>query len=458
MKGKKVVENVTINAAPVQAPISGFSRLSKQEKINYILETYLNSDSRTSSEEANYLLQSFWHEDKKLQTTLDEFSENTLSNFAFPFGVAPNVLINNHLYCVPMVIEESSVVAAASKAAKFWLTRGGFKAEVVGVTKSGQVHLNWSGDKKVFTDLFDASLDEIRTALVPLEENMKKRGGGIKAIKLLDKTEVKEGYFQLWADFETCDAMGANFINTVLEALGKEWEAIVSRELPEQAEKLQIVMAILSNFTPECLVRAWVDCPIKDLAEKGIDPEVFARKFRDSVEIATIDVYRATTHNKGIMNGIDSVVLATGNDFRAIEACAHAYAARDGQYRSLTKCEVKDGHFTFEIEIPLSLGTVGGLTSLHPMAKLSLDILNRPSAQELMKITAVIGLAQNFGALRSLTTTGIQKGHMKMHLMNILNHLDASEEEREKARVKFSEEVISFRGVSDFISQLRQYQ
>ncbi len=457
MKRKKMDATTRIPQAS-QTPISGFSRLSKDEKIDYILNTYLNSEAETDLTEAKNLLSSFWHEDEKLQNTLDEFSENTISNFAFPFGVAPNVLINDKLYCVPMVIEESSVVAAASKAAKFWLERGGFKAEILGVTKSGQVHLNWSGDKKKFIELFEAAKTELLAAMAPIEANMKKRGGGIQDIKLLDKTLLKEGYFQLWADFKTCDAMGANFINTVLEALGKELEAVIAREMPEAVDNFQVVMAILSNYTPECLVRAWVECPVAELAEKGIDPEVFARKFKDSVEIATLDVYRATTHNKGIMNGIDSVVLATGNDFRAIEACAHAYAARDGQYRSLTKCQVEDGVFTFELSIPLSLGTVGGLTSLHPMAKLSLDILDRPSAEDLMKITAVIGLAQNFAALRSLTTTGIQKGHMKMHLMNILNHLDASKEEREKAKAYFTDEVISFKSVTDFISQLRQYQ
>jgi len=439
-------------------PISGFSKLPKKEKINYIIKTYIKENSSTKAEEAQKLLESFWHSDKNLQQTLDEFSENTISNFALPFGVAPNVLINDKLHCVPMVIEESSVVAAASKAAKFWLNRGGFKAEVLGVTKSGQVHLNWSGDKQSFLDLFEKSKQEIFTSLAPLEKNMKKRGGGIKEISLLDKTDLRTGYYQLWADFETCDAMGANFINTVLEHLGKEWEAIVNREIENSKDQFQIVMAILSNYTPECIVRAWVDCPISELADKGIDPVEFARKFKDSVDIATLDVYRATTHNKGIMNGIDSVVLATGNDFRAIEACAHAYAARDGQYRSLTKCSIEDDHFSFEIEIPLSLGTVGGLTSLHPLAKLSLDILDRPNAKELMQITAVIGLAQNFGALRSLTTTGIQKGHMKMHLMNILNNLEATEDEKEKAKVNFSEEVISFRSVSEYISQLRQYQ
>ena len=307
--------NSHINASV--APISGFSKLPKKEKINYIIKTYIKENSSTDAGEAQKLLESFWHSDKKLQQTLDEFSENTISNFTLPFGVAPNVLINNKLHCVPMVIEESSVVAAASKAAKFWLSRGGFKSEVIGVTKSGQVHLNWNGDNKRFLDLFEKSKQEIFTSLEPLEQNMKKRGGGIKEISLLDKTDLRAGYYQLWADFETCDAMGANFINTVLEHLGKEWEAIVNREIENSKDQFQIIMAILSNYTPECIVRAWVDCPISELADNGIDPVEFAHKFKDSVDIATLDVYRATTHNKKIMNGINSVVLATGNDFRA---------------------------------------------------------------------------------------------------------------------------------------------
>jgi hydroxymethylglutaryl-CoA reductase len=186
-------------------------------------------------------------------------------------------------------------------------------------------------------------------------------------------------------------------------------------------------------------------------------PLEFAQKFARAIRISKIDVTRATTHNKGIFNGIDAVVLATGNDFRAVEACGHAYAARDGQYRGLSDVEIVDGKFRFSLEIPLAIGSVGGLTSLHPMARLSLDMLGRPGAAELMKIVASIGLAQNFAAVRSLVTSGIQKGHMKMHLMNILNHLEASEAEREKAKVYFENEVISFKSVREFIAGLRNY-
>ena len=183
--------------------------------------------------------------------------------------------------------------------------------------------------------------------------------------------------------------------------------------------------------------------------------ETFAYKFEKALKIASIDTYRATTHNKGIFNGIDSVVIATGNDFRAVEACGHAYAARDGQYSSLSFCEVKDGVYRFWLDIPLAIGTVGGLTNLHPLAKRSLEMMGNPTANELMKIIATVGLAQNFAAVRSLVTTGIQKGHMKMHLMNILNHLEATEKEVKEAIIYFADKLVSFTAVREFLQLLR---
>ncbi len=465
MGGKKEAKEMTqvLESPGSKEPTSrdesvmrGFSKLSKEEKIDLILSKFLEQES-----DQKELLKSFWHKNEKLQKTLDEFSENTLSNFVLPFGVAPNIVINGENYCVPMVIEESSVVAAASKAAKFWMERGGFKAEILSTKKVGQVHLHFSGEPKELKKLFNQYKSHLFKVVAPLTSNMEERGGGLTSLSLKDLTHKEEGYFQLWAEFETCDAMGANFINSVLEALGKELNILVAKDLKmEREEDFEVIMAILSNYTPECLVKAWVDCPVEQLADKslGMSPEHFAKKFSKSVRIAEMDVNRATTHNKGIMNGIDSVILATGNDFRAVEACAHTYAARSGEYKSLTHCRVENGHFHFEIEIPLSLGTVGGLTALHPLAKMSLELLGNPSAKELMAIVAVTGLAQNFAAVRSLTTTGIQKGHMKMHLMNILNHLETNEEEREKARIHFEDEVISFSAVSEFVKNLRSYQ
>ena len=216
-------------------------------------------------------------------------------------------------------------------------------------------------------------------------------------------------------------------------------------------------MCILSNFVPNCVVRAEVSCKIEDLNENtGINPKEFAEKFVKAVQIAEIEPYRAVTHNKGIMNGIDAVVLATGNDFRAVEAGAHAYASRNGSYSSLSHASIENGVFKFWLDIPLALGTVGGLTSLHPLVKFSLEMLGKPSAEELMKIVAVTGLAQNFAALRSLTTTGIQKGHMKMHIHNILNQFQATKEEKEKVIAHFNERTASHSLVVDYLEMLRK--
>jgi len=430
--------------------ITGFSRLSKNEKIDWVAQHWLKHPAQAAQ-----LLRSFWHDDDALQSVLDGFSENTLTNYYMPFGIAPNMRINERTYAVPMVIEESSVVAAASSAAKFWLQRGGFRAEVISTTKVGQVHFSWSGDYRLIQPHFEALKEQLLAEATHLTENMVKRGGGILDIEWLDMTHLEPRYHQLKVTFETCDSMGANFINSVLEQFGRTLRTFVqgSDNLPERHRDLTIIMAILSNYTPECVVRAEVQCPVSQLegACGDLDPLAFAKKFQKAVRIAEIDPYRATTHNKGIFNGVDAVVLATGNDFRAVEACGHTHAARDGQYRSLSHCEVSDGTFRFWMELPLALGTVGGLTKLHPLAKLSLELLGNPSAAQLMEIIVSTGLAQNFAAVRSLTTTGIQKGHMKMHLQNILNHLGASEGDKERAQQYFADKTVSFTAVREFL-------
>jgi len=287
-------------------------------------------------------------------------------------------------------------------------------------------------------------LPKFHKATDTITKNMRKRGGGITAIELRDKTADLENYYQIHVSFETKDSMGANFINSCLEAMANIFEK----------EDIQIVMSILSNYVPECLVRAEVSCPVKDLYHE--DAELFAEKFVQAVQIAQVEPHRAVTHNKGIMNGIDAVVLATGNDFRAIEAGAHAYAAKDGKYRSLTHAKIEDGIFKFWIEIPLALGTVGGLTTLHPLSKLSLHLLDDPSATELMEIIAVAGLAQNFAALRALTTTGIQKGHMKMHLTNIIKQLGATEEEKQFLINYFENKTVTHNAVVEAYEKLGQ--
>lgn len=434
-------------------PITGFSKLSKREKLAWLAKNFFTNPDEVAKE-----LKSFWHYDDSRQKVFDEFSENTVTNYYMPFGVMPNVIINNKMYCVPMVIEESSVVAAASAAAKFWLDRGGFKAEILSSKKVGQVHFVWKGEaqklKAAFTDLRKDLLEG--TAFIT--ENMRKRGGGVLDVALVDCNHLDKGYYQLKAEFETCDSMGANFINSVLEEFARILTTSIAtrRDFSREEREVTIIMSILSNYTPDCLVRASVECPVSELGMfDGMTPEMFAYKFEKAVKIAQLDVHRATTHNKGIYNGIDAVALATGNDFRAIEACGHTYASRDGQYRSLSSCEVKDGVFRFWLDLPLAVGTVGGLTTLHPLARRAMELLGNPSAHELMQVIAVTGLAQNFAALRSLVTTGIQKGHMKMHLMNILNHLEAKEEEVKLAVAYFTDRVVSFTAVREFINEQR---
>tara|TARA_B100001971_G_C18268036_1_gene596504 strand:+ start:73880 stop:75187 length:1308 start_codon:yes stop_codon:yes gene_type:complete len=429
--------------------VNGFSKLSKNDKLTWLSQNMLNS---AEIEE----LKNFWHPNAELQKTIDEFSENTLTNFIMPFGLAPNFKINDKILHVPMVIEESSVVAAASKSAKFWLNRGGFKTKIIDTTKVGQVHFKFYGDKEKLFNIFNLKKATLLEATQDLTANMEKRGGGIKDMVLVDKTQSLANYFVIDMTFNTCDAMGANFINSILEKVAHDFVEIACSENYFHVSEFEIIMSILSNYTPNCRVKAYVECPIEELGQiAGLSPQQYAEKFHAAVQIAKVNVERAVTHNKGIMNGIDAVILATGNDFRAIEACAHAYAARDGQYRSLSSCHIDNGKFKFELELPLALGTIGGLTSLHPLSKLTLKVLNNPSAADLMGITACVGLAQNFGALNSLVTTGIQKGHMKMHLLNILNQLNASDAEIKAAKVHFEKEIVSFKNVRDFLDTNR---
>ncbi len=433
-----------------QQTISGFSKLSKRHKIKWIVQNFFKDPEVVAKE-----LTSYWLRNEEQQKVLDGFSENTISNFYLPYGVAPNFVINGKPYVIPMVTEESSVVAAVSKAAKYWMKRGGFKAEIIGTTKIGQVHFSWQGDVQKLHQVFDELKTELRLEASPITKNMEGRGGGILDIELLDFTAIEADYYQLKVSFETCDSMGANFINSVLESFGKTLTQFLAKHsiFSEKEKEVTIIMAILSNYTPDCLVRAQVECPIEELGTfDGMDAQTFAEKFRKAIRIAHIDPYRATTHNKGIFNGIDAVILATCNDFRAIEAGGHTYAAKDGQYKSLSHCSIDNGIFKFWLEVPLAVGTVGGLTKLHPVAKRSLELLGNPDAKTLMQIIAVTGLAQNFAALRSLVTVGIQKGHMKMHLLNILNHLEASEKQVKEAVVYFKDKVVSFSAVRDFLS------
>lgn len=433
-------------------PVKGFSKLSKAAKIEWLIENFTNQP-----DESMQMLTGYWHGQPEVQKLHDEFIENTISNFYMPFGVAPNFLINQKMYAIPMAIEESSVVAAASKSANFWLDRGGFKSEVIGMTKIGHVHFLWEGDDLGWlSDLFEHNKNLFFEHTNDITKNMRVRGGGILELNLINKTEFEPGYFQIEVKFDTRDSMGANFINSCLEEIAKTWKNLVEGRKSANQPDMTIVMSILSNFTPECIVRAEVSCKIDEINEgSGIDNLEFAEKFCRAIRIASIEPYRAVTHNKGIMNGVDAVIIATGNDFRATEACAHAYAAKNGRYTSLSHAAIEGDTFKFWIEMPLSIGTVGGITSLHPMVKFAHELLGYPNASALMEIVAVAGLAQNFSAVRSLITSGIQKGHMKMHLLNILNQLEATDAEKIEIVNYFKDKVVSFSSAVEIFCKIR---
>ena len=427
----------------MQNSVSGFSKFTKVEKIDWLIRNHFQDNP---SAKAN--LERYWNSDTALQKLHDEFTENTISNFYLPFGIAPNFLINDKIKVIPMTIEESSVVAAASNAAKFWMQRGGFKAEVISTTKVGQVHFMFHGKFSEIESLFETIKPQLFKHTKPITKNMEARGGGILDIKLINKTAQLKGYHQLHVTFETMDAMGANFINSCLEQIASTFK--------DCSKEIHVVMSILSNYVPDCLVRAEVSCNVEALVtDESYSGREFADTFIQAVQIAEVEPFRAVTHNKGIMNGVDSVVLATGNDFRAVEAGVHAYAARSGSYSSLTHASIEEGVFRFWIEIPLALGTVGGLTGLHPLVKTALELLGNPSAKELMEVVAVAGLAQNFAALKSLTTTGIQQGHMKMHLLNILNQFEATDKEKLQLVEHFKKNTVTHSAVVEAIEKLR---
>jgi hydroxymethylglutaryl-CoA reductase len=434
-------------------PISGFSRLSREEKIEMAAKLSKDPDAFARA------LAGFWHRDPEVQRILEEFSENTVSNYCLPFGLAPNFLINNRTYILPMVIEESSVVAAASRSAKFWFTRGGFQTEVISTTKPGHVYFKW----KVSRDLLLDHEGELEKYLIQhtshLTANMRKRGGGIKSIQIHEVAPEMPGHFKLEATFETADSMGANFINTCLEAFARLLPGYFHDQgILIDEHDLEITMAILSNHTPECMVTCKVQCPEEEFAGMGggLTADEFTGKFKEAVQLASHDPYRAVTHNKGIFNGVDALVVATGNDYRAVEAAGHAYASRDGKYSSLTGIRLSGGDFSYSLRLPMAIGTVGGLTRAHPLARLSLELLGDPDARELMQIAAAAGMANHFAAIWSLVTSGIQQGHMQMHLSNILNSLGATADEKETAGRFFRDKEVSYRAVEDYLIQLRR--
>lgn len=429
--------------------IDGFSKLSKREKRTLI--SAVMEDPWSFLQE----LESMEKPDASIQMIIDNLSENCLSNFILPFSVAPNFLINGRIFHLPMVTEESSVVAAASSAAGFWASHGGFRTNVFNTIKSGQIHFLWKGDKQLLLREFQKIEKSLVTGVQHLTNKMHERGGGITGMELIDFTSKIDNLFQIKVFFETADAMGANFINSCLEEMASLLKKYIDENDIGTPDEIEIIMSILSNYTPECLVSAEVQCNLDELGGFGMKGKLFAEKFKTAIDIAGFDTFRAVTHNKGILNGSVAVLIATGNDFRASEASVHAYASRDGKYRSLSYALIHDDIFTFGLRMPMPLGTVGGITNTHPLCRQSLVMLGNPNAEMLMQIVASAGLASNFAAIRALITKGIQQGHMKMHLSNILMTLKVSDVEAEKVRGFFEDKIVSFSNVERYLTKIR---
>jgi len=342
----------------------------------------------------------------------DRMVENVVSVFGLPFAIAPNFLVNDRDYVVPMVIEEPSVVAAVSGAARLMRRAGGFRVEADDPILVGQVHLVDIADPDAAIVRLQEAAEQLLQQANELQANMYKRGGGARAIEFC-KHELPDNRWTVVAHIavDTRDAMGANHVNTVCEGLAARLEALSGGTA---------CLRILSNLADRSLVTSSVTLPLASLQANGYSAE----QVRDGIilanDLAVVDRYRAATHNKGIMNGVDAVAVATGNDWRSIEAAAHAYACRDGTYRSLTRWSATEsGDLKGELTMPLKVGIVGGSLQSNPAAAIGLRIVAVESATELATVMCSVGLAQNFAALRALVTSGIQRGHMSLHARSV---------------------------------------
>ncbi|MCC4373207.1 hydroxymethylglutaryl-CoA reductase, degradative [Lactobacillus reuteri] len=342
----------------------------------------------------------------------DELVENYITDYSLPEGVALNITVNNRQYVVPMVVEEPSVIAAASNGAHRVSRSGGFTAPQQDRQLVGQVVLDGVTDKTAVKSWLLEHQDEILTIANQAHPSMQARGGGAKSMKV----RTPGDFISVDLGIDVCQAMGANSVNTMAEAVGK-W-------LTDKG--FHVITAILSNLATQSLQTATCKVAFRYLATTEMDGKEVAQRIARLSDLAQVDPYRAATHNKGIMNGIDAVMIASGNDWRAIESGAHAYAARDGQYRGLSTWKIQDGYLVGKIVLPLPVGVIGGSIGLNKMTKINYHISQIKSAEELAAVTASVGLAQNLAALRALTTTGIQAGHMKLQYRSLAASVGAT--------------------------------
>lgn len=387
----------------------GFSKKSPEERIHYLEEQDFLADSS---------LEIVTNQDLLSLSLANQMAENVIGRIALPFSLVPDVLVNGKVYQVPYVTEEPSVVAAASFAAKIIKRSGGFLTTVHNRKMIGQVALYDVQDSQHAKESIlnqKQQLLEIANAAHP---SIVKRGGGACDLTL----EIKEDFLIVYLMVDTKEAMGANMVNTMMEALSSPLEDI---------SKGKSLMSILSNYATESLVTATCRVDLRFLSRQKEEAIKLAQKMTMASQLAQIDPYRASTHNKGIFNGIDAIVLATGNDWRAIEAGAHTYAVKDGQYRGLSRWSYKvdDNCLEGTLTLPMPVATKGGSIGINPSVQLAHNLLGRPNAKELASIILSIGLAQNFAALKALVSTGIQAGHMKLQAKSLALLAGAKEEQ-----------------------------
>lgn len=399
----------------------GFSKLSRTERFDRLVDMGALTTADVAFLEGGGL---------KDLTLAEKFIENVIGYFQIPMGVATNFRIDGRDFAIPMAVEETSIIAAASKTAKWIRDSGGnLVTESIGHLIIGQIQIGRCRNFTEFARIIEANKkDFIASSNREVAHGLVSRGGGVEDIQVRRVPRGDGGemaVIHVLAD--PCDAMGANIMNQVCEFLKGPVERLTGE---------RVTMCILSNLVDTKLTRARVYLP-------GIDPAL-GEAIQEASLFARQDPYRAATNNKGVLNGIDPILIATGNDWRAVEAGVHAFAARDGQYRSITEWIYSDGALLGTFEAPIVVGTVGGVTKLHPTAQMALSMLNVESAAHLARICAAVGLVQNLGALRALTTVGIIEGHMKLHIKNLT--LGAGALEREVPIVqKRLEEILLLR-------------
>lgn len=418
-------------------PFQGFSKLNFQQRLQCLLQNgYLSSES----------YQALSHPEPLPLELAEKWVENTLGYFPMPMGVAVNFRIDEEDYAIPMVVEETSIIAAASKTARWIRENGKITTYTKGQLSIGQIQLAVVKDFAHLEKIFHLKKQEwIKEANQEVAKGLVARGGGVQAMQLrmLNRQDDKT-MAVIHVLVDTCDAMGANVINQVCEHL----KPFIELETGET-----VTMCILSNLNDTRLTGAQV-------VLSNIDATL-GKKIEEASLFAELDPYRAATHNKGILNGMDPILLATGNDWRAVEAGVHAYACRDGQYRAIASWRYHNGELMGKLEAPIMVGTVGGVTKLHPFAQHSLNMLRIEHAEKLARIVAAVGLVQNLGAIRALTHEGITQGHMKLHIDNLILAANASEKEYQLLRKLLRDHLeqanhISLADAMRFLEQIRQ--